>query len=183
MTELNASRPSKKDPTLQLNELRDRVERLETTLFRAVVTVACVAIAIGFFVPFLSSTDPEPDEDGSLSLLTAAFALGDAGDGPFSGEATLVAIVVGGFALLAAVTLAVVAALLRPTAGERNLAVARGLCVALLVGCCVAWLLVLVLAGHFEGEVSAFSPALAFLTAGAVAGTLLRHAAPHELQA
>lgn len=166
----------------EVRDLRERVARLEAMVFRAVVVVACVAIVVGFFLPFLVATKPK-DEDESLSLLTAAFALGDAGGGPFSEEAALAALVVGGFVLLALVTLVVLATVLRAAVSKRNLAVARGFSIALLVGCCVAWLLVFALAGHFEGRSSAFSPALAALTVGAVLGVVVRRFAPEDLRA
>jgi hypothetical protein len=71
--------------------------------------------------------------------------------------------------------------LLRELAGRRALLTAARLSVGLFVTALFGWLLVLVLAAHFEGDVSAFSPALALLTGGAVVGSVVRRAAPEAM--
>ena len=172
-------RTSTKDSQL-VRDLRDRVAKLELLVFRAVVVVAIAALVVSLFVPFLSATDPDT-EDGSITLLSAITALNEAGNGPFSGQAAIAGVVVGVLLILAVVTLIGLALLLRDRTGRRALVVAARLSVGLFVLCVFGWLLVLVLAAHFEGDVSAFSPALVCLTAGAVAGSTVRYVAPESM--
>jgi hypothetical protein len=179
MVTMTEPKQSTKDLQL-IRDLRDRVAKLELLVFRAVVVVAVAALAVSLFVPFLSATDPDT-EDGSITLASAIAALSDAGDGPFSGQAAIAGVAVAVVFVLAVVTLIVVAMLLRARSGRRALLAASRLSVGLFVVCLFGWLLVLVLAAHFEGDVSAFSPALACLTAGAVVGSLTRNVAPESM--
>lgn len=154
----------------EVQGLRDRVHQLEVALFRAVVTVGSAAVVLGFFVPFLSATEKaNADEDDTISLLPAIFGLGSAGGGPFSEEAVMAAIVVGVFGLAALVALIALLRLFRDRASSGGVRFARVSGIVLLVACALAWLLVLVLAGHFEGETSAFSPATLCFTIGGAA--------------
>ncbi|GAB3486705.1 hypothetical protein [Amycolatopsis cihanbeyliensis] len=160
-------------------ELRARVARLETLVLRAAALGASVAIALGFLVPFLRTSD-EASAAESIRLLGAVFAMEEAGQGPFRSEAVLASIVVGMFALVAAATFVALLMLQRSLEGNRRFGVVQALSTTLLVGCGGAWLLVLLLAGHSEGEVSSFSPAVAWLTVGSLAGMGIRYLAPPE---
>jgi Na+/proline symporter len=156
----------------RLQVLGDRVHRLEAALFRAVVAVGAAALVLGYFLPFLSATEKTGDEDETIALIPAIVGLGDAGDGPFSGEATMAAIVVGAFCLVILVALIALARLFQGSVSARTVRVARVCAIVLLVVCGFAWLLVFALAGHFEGRTSAFSPATFSITVGGAA-TLL----------
>jgi hypothetical protein len=159
-----------KELRLQMYALRHRVTRLEVALFRAVVAVGSAAMVLGYFVPFLTATEEADDgEDDSIGLLPAVFGLGDSGGGPFSEEATLAAIVVGVFALAILVALIALLRLFGNEVGPRPVRLARVCGIVLLVVCGFGWLLVFALAGHFEGRVSAFSPATLSFTTGGVA--------------
>jgi hypothetical protein len=159
-----------KELRLQVYALRDRVTRLEVGVFRAVVAVGSAALVLGYFVPFLTATEKaDDDEDDSIGLLTAIFGLRDSGDGPFSGEATLAAIVVGVFAVAILVALIALLRLFGDRVGTRPVRFARVCGIVLLVVCGFGWLLVFALAGHFDGRVSAFSPASLLFTVGAAA--------------
>jgi hypothetical protein len=158
-----------KELRLQLNALRTRVTRMEAVLFRAVVAIGAGALVLGYLMPFLTATE-KADDDESISLLPAVFGLGDSGGGPFSEEATMAAIVAGVFALAILVALIALLRLFGYGVGSRTVRVARTCGIVLLVACGIGWLLVFTLAGHFEGRVSAFSPAtLSFTIGGAAA--------------
>jgi hypothetical protein len=89
-----------KELRLQMYALRSRVNRLEVAVFRAVVAVGSAAMVLGCFVPFVTATEKADDgDDDSVGLLATVFGIGDSGDGPFSEEATMAAIVVVVFAL------------------------------------------------------------------------------------
>jgi len=154
-----------KELRLQLYALRDRVTRLEVAAFRAVVAVGSAAMVLGYFVPFLLATK----EDDSIGLLPAVVGLGDSGSGPFRGEARLAAIVVGVFALVILVALIALLRLFGNGVRNRPVRVARVCGIVLLVACVFMWLLVFGLTGHFEGRVSAFSPAMLSFTIGGAA--------------
>jgi hypothetical protein len=158
----------------QVFALRDRVHQLEVALFRVVVAVGAAALVLGYFLPFLSATEEasSSDEDETIALIPAIAGLGDAGDGPFSGEAAMAAVVVGGFVLVILVALIALAQLFRDRVSPRTVRFARVCGIVLLVVCGLAWLLVFALAGHFEGRTSAFSPATLSITIGGAA-TLL----------
>jgi hypothetical protein len=168
-----ATEDSVKELRLQVYALRSRVARMEVGVFRAVVAVGAVAMVLGYFLPFLTVTE-EADEsdDDSIGLLTAVFGLGDSGDGPFSEEATMAAIVVGVFALVILVALIALLRLFADKVSDRPVRFARVCGIVLLVVCGCGWLLVFALAAHFEGRVSAFSPATLSFTIGGAA-TLL----------
>ncbi len=152
----------------QLQALRDRVNRLEIAVFRAVVAVGSAAMVLGYFVPFLMATE-KADDDESISLLPAIFGLGDAGDGPFEEEAVIAAVVVGVFALAILVALISLLRLFGNEVGNGPVRFARVCGIVLLVVCGIGWLLVFALAGHFEGRASTFSPAALSFTIGGVA--------------
>jgi len=159
-----------KELRLQVYALRDRVTRLEAAAFRAMVAVGSAAMLLGYFVPFLTATEKAAEsDDDSLGLLPAVFGLGESGDGPFSGEAAMAAIVAGVFALAILVALIALLRLFGNEVGSRPVRFARFCGIALLVMCGFGWLLVFALAGHFEGRVSAFSPATLSFTIGGVA--------------
>ncbi len=167
-----------KELRFQLYALRDRVNRLETGLFRAVVALGSAAMVLGWFVPFLMATGKgSGDEDDSIALLPTIFGIGDAGDGPFSGEAVVAAVVVGVFGLAILVALVVLLGLFRDRVSRRRVRFARICGIVLLVACAIGWLLVFALAGHFEGRTSAFSPATLCFTIGGCA--MLAAAALH----
>jgi len=155
-----------KDLRRQLYALGDRVHRLEVGLFRAVVSVGAVAIVLGYFLPFIVAT--ADTDDDTIALLPAAVSLREGGNGPFRDEAAMAAIVTATFALVILVALIALLRLFGGEVGQGPVRFARICGVVLLVLCGVAWLLVLVLAGHFDGRMSAFSPAtLAFTVGGA----------------
>ena len=155
-----------KELRLQVYALRGRVTRLEVAVFRAVVAIGSAAMVLGYFVPFLTATEKADEDDDSIGLLPAVFGLGDSGGGPFSEEATMAAIVVGVFALAILVALIALLRLFGNEVGSRPVRFARVCGIVLLVVCGFGWLLVFALAGHFEGRVSAFSPAtLSFTSA------------------
>lgn len=158
-----------KELRLQMYALRGRVNRLEIAAFRTVVAIGSVAEVLGYVVPFLTATEKADEGDDSIGLLSAVFGLSDSGDGPFSGEAKLAAIVVGVFALVILVALIALLRLFGTRVGSRAVRFARVCGIVLLVVCGFAWLLVFALAGHFEGRVSAFSPATLSFTIGGVA--------------
>jgi hypothetical protein len=169
-----------KELRLQLYAVRDRVHRLELTLFRAVVALGSVALVVGWFVPFLATTEKAADgDDESVALLPTIFGIGDSGDGPFSGEAAVAAVVVGVFGLAILVALIALLSLLRDRVGRRPVRFARLCGIVLLVACALGWLLVFALAGHFEGRSSAFSPATMCFTVGG--GAMLAAAALHPM--
>ncbi len=151
--------------------LRDRVTRLEAAVFRAVVAVGSVALVLGYFLPFLTATE-KADEDESIALLPAVFGLGEAGGGPFSEEAVVAAVVVGVFALAVLVALLALLRLFGYEVGSRPVRFARVCGIVLLVACAIGWLLVFVLASHFEGRASGFSPATLSFTIGGIATVL-----------
>ena len=157
-----------KELRLQMYALRARVTRLEVALFRALVGIGAAALVLGYFIPFLMTTE-KADETDSIGLLSAFAGLGDAGDGPFRVEATMAAIVVGVFALAILVALIALLRLFGNEVGSRPVRFARVCGIVLLVGCGIGWLLVFALAGHFEGRTSAFSPATLSFTIGGVA--------------
>jgi hypothetical protein len=154
---------------LQMYALRARVKRLEIAAFRTVVAIGSAAMVLGYVVPFLTATEKADDGDDSIGLLSAVFGLSDSGDGPFSGEARLAAIVVGVFAMVILVALIALLRLFGNPVGNRAVRFARVCGIVLLVLCGLAWLLVFALAGHFEGRVSAFSPATLSFTIGGAA--------------
>jgi Flp pilus assembly pilin Flp len=154
----------------QVYAMRDRVHRLEIGLFRTVVALGSAAVVSGFFVPFLSATEKaDAGEDDSISLLPTVFGIGDTGGGPFSGEAALAAVVVGVFALAILVALVALLRLFRDRVSARAVRFARICGIVLLVMCAFGWLLVFALAGHWDGRVSAFSPATLCFTVGGAA--------------
>ncbi|MFL6125956.1 hypothetical protein [Actinophytocola sp.] len=155
----------------QVYALRNQVTRLEIAVFRAVVAIGATALVLGYFVPFLTATE-KAGEDDSIGLLAAVFGLGGSGDGPFSEEAAMAAIVVGVFALAILVALIALLRLFGNQVGSRPVRFARVCGIILLVACGFGWLLVFALAGHFAGRVSAFSPATLSFTIGGAA-TLL----------
>lgn len=161
-----------KELRLQVYALRDRVNQLEIALFRAVVAVGAAAMVLGYFLPFLSATEKASDDDETIALIPAIAGLNDAGNGPFSEEAALAAIVVGAFALVILVALIALLQLFRYEVGAGSVRFARVCGIVLLVVCAIAWLLVFVLASHTEGDMSAFSPATLSITIGGAA-TLL----------
>jgi hypothetical protein len=152
----------------EVQGLRDRVHQLEVALFRAVVAVGAAALVLGYFLPFLSATEEagSSDEDETIALIPAIAGLGDAGDGPFSGEAAMAAIVVGAFVLVILVALIALVQLFRDRVSPRTVRIVRVFGIILLVVCGLAWLLVFALAGHSEGRSSAFSPATLSITIG-----------------
>lgn len=158
-----------KELRLQLSALRSRVARMEAVLFRAVVAISAGALVLGFLMPFLTTTE-KADEYESVSLLPAVLSLDDSGGGPFSEEASMAAVVAAMFALAILVALIALLRLFGYGVGSRTVRVARVCGIVALVACAMGWLLVFTLAGHFEGRVSAFSPAtLSFTVGGAVA--------------
>jgi hypothetical protein len=165
-----------KELRLQLYALRDRVNRVETGQFRAVVALGSAAMVLGWFVPFLMATG-KATKDDSVALLPTIFGIGDSGDGPFRGEAALAAVVVGVFGLAILVALIVLLGLFRDRVGSRPVRIARICGIVLLVACTLGWLLVFALAGHFDGRTSAFSPATLCFTVGGAA--MLAAAALH----
>ena len=166
-----------KELRLQLYALRDRVHQLELGLFRAVVALGSAAMVVGWFVPFLAVTEKADDEDESVAMLPTIFGIGDSGDGPFSGEAALAAVVVGAFGLAIVVALIAMLGLFRDRVGRRPVRFARVCGIVLLVACAFGWLLMFALAAHFEGRSSAFSPATLCFTVGG--GAMLAAAALH----
>ncbi len=161
----------------QLLTLRDRVNRVEMALFGAVAAAGVAAMVLGFFVPFLSATEKSDDDDASVALLPTIFGIGDAGGGPFEEEAVMAAVVVGVFGLAILVALFALLRLFRDQVGSGPVRFARICGIVLLVACALSWLLVFALAGHWEGRVSAFSPATLCFTAGG--GALLAAAPLH----
>ena len=166
-----------KELRLQLQGLRDRVNRVEVGLFRAVAAAGVAAVVLGFFVPFLSATEESDDDDDSVALLPTIFGIGGAGDGPFKEEAVMAAVVVGVFGLAVLVALFALLRLFGDPVGNGPVRLARICGIALLVGCALAWLLVFALAGHSKGGVSAFSPATLCFTVGG--GAMLAAAPLH----
>lgn len=166
-----------KELRLQLQTLRNRVNRVEMGLFRAVAAIGVAAMVLGFFVPFLSATEEADDEDESVALLPTIFGISDAGGGPFEEEAVMAAVVVGVFGLAILVALFALLRLFRDQVGAGPVKFARICGIALLVACALSWLLVLALAGHWEGRVSAFSPATLCFTIGG--GAMLAAAPLH----
>lgn len=162
---------------LQVQVLRDRVTGLEAVLFRAVVALGSAAMVVGFFVPFLSATEKTGDDGESIALLPAVFGLGGAGRGPFRQEAAMAAVVVGVFVLAIVVALVALLRLFGDAVGSGPVRFARVCGTVLLVACALGWLLVLVLAGHFDGRTSAFSPATLCFTLGG--GAMLASAVLH----
>jgi hypothetical protein len=159
-----------KELRLQVYALRGRVTRLEVAVFRVMVAIGSAAMVLGYFVPFLTTTEKaDEDDDNSIGLLQAIFGLGDSGDGPFSEEATMAAIVVGVLALAILVALIALLRLFGNEVGSRPVRFARVCGIVLLVVCGFGWLLVFALAGHFEGRTSAFSPATLSFTIGGAA--------------
>ncbi|MBB4904721.1 hypothetical protein [Actinophytocola algeriensis] len=158
----------------EVQALRHRMHQLEVALFRAVVAVGAAALVLGYFLPFLSATEEasSSDEDETIALIPAIAGLADAGDGPFSGEAAMAAVVVGAFVLVILVALIALVQLFRDRVSPRTVRFTRVCGIVLLVVCGLAWLLVFALAGHSEGRSSAFSPATLSITVGGAA-TLL----------
>jgi len=167
-----------KELRLQMYALRDRVSRLEIGLFRAVVAIGSAALVLGFFLPFLSATEKaSKSDDDSVSLLPTVFGIADAGGGPFRDEAAMAAVVVGVFALAILVALVALLRLFGDAVSSKAVRFARVCGIVLLVACALGWLLVFALAGHWEGRVSAFSPATLCFTIGG--GAMLATAALH----
>lgn len=153
-------------------QLEERVTRLEEGIYRAGVLATCVAIGLGFLLPFLApATD---DDDEPIGMLSAVFATADAGDGPFESQAMVVAIAIGALALLAVVVLIATAAAWTEGVRENVRGLNRVLSGLFPFAVACGWLLVLLLSGHTEGDVSPLSPALVALTVGAAGGLLLR---------
>ncbi|OLF05572.1 hypothetical protein BLA60_35420 [Actinophytocola xinjiangensis] len=162
----------------QLYALADRVHRLEVGVFRAVVSVGAVAIVLGYVLPFLVATTDEPDD--SIALLPAAVSLREGGNGPFRDEAAMAALVTATFALVILVALVALLRLFASDVGPGPVRFARICGTVLLVLCAVAWLMILVLAGHFDGRMSAFSPATFAFTVGGVAALLAARLHPAD---
>ena len=158
----------------EVQVLRHRVLHLEVALFRAVTAVGVVALVLGYFLPFLSATEKAnaSDEDETIALIPAIAGIADSGDGPFSDEAAIAAVAVGGFVLVILASLIAVVQLFRDRVSARAVRIARIFGIILLVVCGLAWLLVIALANHSDGKASAFSPATLSITIGA-AVTLL----------
>ena len=146
--------------------LERRIRRVEDVHYFASGIASIAAFAVGLFVPFVQATKPTGDDDDSIAILPAVFELAAAGGGPFEGEAILAGAVLGVFALIAIVTASSVIAILAQTTARR-VTVARVCVNVMLVGCAGAWLLVLLLAAHFAGRPSVFSPAVFCMTIGA----------------
>lgn len=165
--------------------LRHRVLYLEVALFRAVVAVGAAALVLGLFLPFLYATDgaSSSEKDDTIGLIPSIAGLADAGDGPFSGEAAMAAIVVGGFVLVVLAALIAVLQLFRDRVSARTVRVTRIFAIILLVVCGMAWLLVFALAGHTEGDTSAFSPATLSITIGGAATILATALHPDDWRA
>ena len=163
--------------------LRHRVLYLEVALFRAAAAVGVVALVLGLFLPFLSATEEasgSDEDDDTIGLIPAIGGLADAGDGPFSGEAAMAAIVVGGFVLVILAALIAVLQLFRDRVSARTVRITRIFATILLVVCGMAWLLVFALAGHTEGRSSAFSPATLSITVGGAVTLLAAALHPDE---
>lgn len=165
--------------------LRHRVVYLEVALFRAVVAVGAATLVLGLFLPFLTATEEasSSDEDDTIGLFPSIVGLADAGDGPFSGEAAMASVVVGGFVLVVLATLIAVLQLFRNEVSARAVRVTRIFAIILLVVCGMAWLLVFALAGHTEGRSSAFSPATLSITIGGAAAILATALHPDDWRA
>lgn len=153
----------------ELAELRARLHRIEMSLFRAAVVIACSGLLLGLFLPFLMASEPSADQENTLRLIPAITGLAAAGGGPFRGEAMLASIAVGIFTAATVVTLVALLRLLgQPTA--RAIKAARIVAIVLLIGCGFAWLLVLALAAHSGGGARPLSPATLSITLGALIG-------------
>jgi hypothetical protein len=165
--------------------LGHRVLYLEVALFRVVVAVGAAAFVLGLFLPFLYATEEasSSEEDDTIALIPSISGLADAGDGPFSGEAAMAAVVVGGFVLVVLATLIAVLALFRNEVSARAVRVTRIFAIILLVVCGMAWLLVFAVAGHTEGDTSAFSPATLAITIGGAATLLAAALHPDDWRA
>src|SRR5687768_10741973 len=111
----------------EVQVLRLRVLYLEVALFRAVVAVGVVALVLGYFLPFLSATEEanSSDEDDTIALIPAIGGLADSGDGPFSGEAAMAAVVVGGFVLAILIALIALVQLFRDRVSSRTVRIVR----------------------------------------------------------
>lgn len=154
-------------------QLEERVTRLEEGIYRAGVLTTCVAIGLGFLLPFLAPATGD-DEDEPIGMLPAVFATADAGDGPFESQAMVVAIAIGALALVAVVVLIATAATWTEGVRENVRGLNRVLSGLFPFAVACGWLLMLLLSGHTEGDVSPLSPALVALTVGAAGGLLLR---------
>jgi hypothetical protein len=154
--------------------LERRVDQVERLLRGTGVAVAVVALVAGLLLPYLS----EKKGDETISLLSYVFAVREDSDngGPFSGEAGLVFVALLLLAVFAVVAVIVAFICVNPPTG-RTRTVVRILAGIFAAGCLASWLMVLVLAGHFE-KVSAFSPATLSLTIGAAVTVLLTRTEP-----
>lgn len=145
--------------------LAERVERLERRLFAICAGAAIAALVTGPFLPYLMATDPDPDEESSISLLSAVAALPEAGGGPFEGEAMAVGILLGIFALTTLITLILTFVYLSSNTERARFAV-RTAAGILLAGSVGAWMLALKLAYRWS-SLSGFSPASLVIGVGA----------------
>jgi len=156
--------------------LAARVQTMENAVWRTGVVIGIASLLVGLVVPFLVATDDEGLE--TVTVLGMAVAAPDSGNGPFRGEASLVGILLW---VLAAGTVIVAGVLLgvadRRTS-RRGLAASKFLAVLYLVGVIGTWLLVILLAGHFNDSdgadgISWLSPATICFTVGAVIATVM----------
>ena len=156
--------------------LAARVQTMENAVWLTGVVVGIASLVIGLVLPFLVAKDDGELE--TITLLGMAVGAPATGGGPFRGEANLVGILLW---LLAAGTVIVVGVLLSVAnrrSSRRGLAVGKFLAVLYLVGAVGTWLLVILLAGHFNDNgdddgIAWLSPATICFTIGAVIATAM----------
>lgn len=149
-----------------LGEIRRRQARLEVRVLaqerRYFSSVAFLGLAMGVlapFLPFLMPTSRAPEQAESVSLFAAIVVLPDAGSGPFREAAMLTGVAVIAY-LAALFTMLVTLVTLWVAPSAKKAMVARYMTNVLLGATLCAALMNFVLAAHFEGTVSLFSPAV-----------------------
>lgn len=138
--------------------VEQRLELVEKRLFRACAGGGVIAGIGGLVLPFLVPSDTAA-ETPSIPLIVAVFALPGVGDGPLRSQAALAGIVSGGYLLLSVVGLVAVLIMWgRPS--MRKARFGRTVATLLLIASGCAALFVVILAVHFDGAVTPFSPAV-----------------------
>lgn len=151
-----------RDVSTRLTELEGQVRELRNLVHRFILAGAVAGLLLSLLIPFLSSKDDD------LYLLQAVFALADEGRGSRQGSAMFASLTVTVLVALTIATGVALACVMSALDSQRARRVAAILAGFLLAGCCCGWLLVLVLNTIWDGNVGAFSPAMASMTFGAV---------------
>ena len=156
--------------------LAARVHTMENAVWRTGVVVGIAFLLVGLVIPFLVAT-----HDGDLETITLfgmAFAAPKTGTASFSGEANGVGILLGILGIGTVIVAGVLLGIANRRTSRRGLTVSKFLCVLYLVGTLGTWLVVALLAGHFNDRgdndgISLLSPATICFTIGAVIATVM----------